>query len=217
MRKLKTDFIVNVPKILEGMYEKLESLPSMSINDFNPDTTLMISIDLNNGFAKEGNLSSPRVFQLIEGTTKLFKKAKEMGIKTVAYTDCHCNDSKELASYIPHCLDSSDESLVVEELKPYLDEIIKKNSTNGFLAKNIADTKYTHYIITGDCTDICISDFARTLNCYLNELNFNGEVLVVLDLIDTYDTPEHDADLLNIVYTTGMISNGIKVIRNIIL
>ena len=71
---------------------------------------------MNNGFAKEGALSSPRVEKIINPIAD-FGKALSSKINTiVAFTDTHDKNSVELKSYPSHCLRGDKESQVVQEL-----------------------------------------------------------------------------------------------------
>ena len=70
-------------------------------------------------------------------------------------------------------------------------------------------------IVIGDCTDICIYQFAVTLKTYFIQNNINKNVIVPMNLVDTYDIPNvHCADLSNIVFLNSMIQNGINVIKS---
>ena len=96
-------------------------------------------------------------------------------------------------------------------------KIVKKNSTNGFFALdslNFDDTD--NIIIVGDCTDICIYQLAITLKSYFNQNNINKDIIVPINLVDTYNIDNvHPAELLNIVFLNSMIQNGIKVVKEI--
>ena len=106
-------------------------------------------------------------------------------------------------------------------IKPILSidniKIVKKNSTNGFFALdnlNFDDTD--NIIIVGDCTDICIYQLAITLKSYFNQNNINKDIIVPINLVDTYNIDNvHPAELLNIVFLNSMIQNGIKVVKEI--
>ena len=83
---------------------------------------------------------------------------------------------------------------------------------NDISFKNIENV-----IIVGDCTDICIYQFAVTLKSYFNQNNIYKQIIVPMDLVDTYDIPKvHNAEIMNIVFFNSMIQNGIKVVKNII-
>ena len=49
----------------KSLLNNLEALSSESINNYDLDKTGLFIVDMNNGFAKEGALSSPRVEKII--------------------------------------------------------------------------------------------------------------------------------------------------------
>lgn len=72
-------------------------------------------------------------------------------------------------------------------------------------------------IIVGDCTDICIYQFAITLKSYFNQNNIAKNITVPINLVDTYDIENvHCAKLLNTVFLNSMIQNGINVIKSFV-
>jgi len=184
---------------------------------FSKDNTTIFSIDMNNGFAKEGALASRRVFDLIAPTAAFLDRAKSAGIEIIGLTDSHDPDSLEFSDYPPHCLAGSVESDIVAELKPFMDRIIPKNSTNAFFAFDGPYLDGFSYIITGCCTDICIYQFAVTLRAYLNHHRINARVIVPRDLSDTFDAEGHDAAAINEIFFASMAANGVEVPANIIL
>ena len=208
-----------IEKILSNykyLLNNLESLSSESINNYDLDKTGLFIVDMNNGFAKEGALYSDRIKSLINPIHEFVKPLENKLNKIIAFTDTHEEDSVELLSYVPHCLSGSDECKVVDELLDIKNlEIIPKNSTNGFFAIDINILNdIDNVVVVGDCTDICIYQFVVTLKAYFNEKNINKNIVVPMNLVDTYDIPfVHPGDLLNVVFFNSMIQNGVKLIK----
>ena len=175
------------------------------------ENTIIFSIDMNNCFAREGALYSKRIEDLIAPTADFLKDAKASGIPVIAFTDSHRADSLEFGGYPPHCLEDSPESEIVDELKPFMDRIIGKNSTNSFFVYDGPYEDGWNYIITGCCTDICIYQYAVTLRAYLNQHDIRSRVIVPRNLADTYDAPGHDADALNRIFFDSMAANCVEV------
>ena len=50
----------------KSLLNNLENLKSLNINNLDLNKTGLFIVDMNNGFAKEGALSSPRVENIIE-------------------------------------------------------------------------------------------------------------------------------------------------------
>lgn len=205
---------------LKIMKNTLDNVPIDYISNYDLDKTDLFIVDVNNGFAKSGALYSPRVEALIDPIYNFVNEIKYKVNNIIAFTDCHDSDAIELSSYPPHCLKGDIESEIVDELKTIDNiKVLEKNSTNGFFAlDDISFNNVENIIIVGDCTDICIYQFAITLKSYFNHNNINKNIIVPINLVDTYDIPgTHPAELLNIVFLNSMIQNGVKVVKEILL
>lgn len=206
-------------KILDNyksLVNNLENLSDFSINDCDLNKIGLFIVDMNNGFAKEGALSSKRVEKIIKPIADLGKSLSSKINTIVAFTDTHDENSVELKSYPTHCLKGDKESEIVEEILSIDNlKILEKNSTNGFFAMDIEKYKHLdHFIVVGCCTDICIYQFVLTLKTYFNQNNLDKNIIVPMNLVETYDADMiHSADLLNTVFLNSMIQNGIKVVK----
>lgn len=223
--KVKKDFFIDedTTKALMEICEIINNVSKINLDDLVPEDTILIIVDMVKGFAIKGALSSPRIGDLIGPMTSFVLKAKEAGISTMAFKDCHTKSSKEFDTFPEHCLDGTLESEIVEEIdKLGIDIVIPKNSTNGFVAKDFEEvkeeilSKYKNFIIVGDCTDICIMQFAQTLKAYFNEYDFEKRVIVPTTLVDTFEFDMHNATLMNIMSLYLMKSMGIEVVKEII-
>ena len=202
----------------KSLLSNLENLKSLSIDNLDLNKTGLFIVDMNNGFAKEGALSSPRVEEIIEPIAD-FGKAISSKINTiVAFTDTHDEDAVELKSYPAHCLRGDMESEVVKEILAIDNlEIIEKNSTNGFFAIDIEKYKnLDNFIVVGCCTDICVYQFVLTLKTYFNQNNLDKNIIVPMNLVETYDIDMvHSGDFLNTIFLNSMMQNGINVVKEI--
>ena len=123
--------ILNNYKVLVN---NLENLYDLNINDYDLNKTGLFIVDMNNGFAKEGALSSPRVEKIIKPIADFGKSLCSKINTIVAFTDTHNKDAVELKSYPIHCLRGDKESEVVQEILAIDNmEILEKNSTNDSL------------------------------------------------------------------------------------
>ncbi len=197
---------------------KMDCLPSLRLQSIPAADTLAISVDLNNGFAKHGALYSERVAALIPGTVRFAQQCKSLAIRLIAVSDHHSPDSPEFSGFPPHCLQGTDEPLIVEELRGFIDQTIAKSSTNGFyrLMEHGLIEPFHNFIITGCCTDICVFTLATAIKTWFNEQNRNCRVIVPVSLVDTYDAPAHSASLLNPVFFGSMLDGGIEVVADIL-
>ncbi|MDN9379940.1 cysteine hydrolase [Clostridioides difficile] len=208
----------NLLNELEALKSNLDNLPIEKIENYDLSKTALFIIDVNNGFAKQGALYSPRVESLIKPIEMFTKKISNKLNRVIAFTDSHTSKSIELLSYPVHCLENDIESELVDELKSIENlQILPKNSTNGFFAlENLDFDNIDNIIIVGDCTDICIYQFAITLKSYFNQHNTEKNIVVPMNLVDTYDIPNvHPAEILNLVFFNSMIQNGVNVLKEI--
>ncbi len=210
------DFLAGAMTSLLEMKDQIEGLPALSLSQLPVGETLVLSIDMNNGFAIEGALSSPRVGEMVPPTAQFLNRCMREGYRVEAYSDCHTAGSVELESYPPHCMEGSWEHQLVDELSQLGLPVTPKNSTNAFFAKpSLCLDGISNLVITGCCTDICIYQCAIALKAYLNEHNQKIRVIVPVDLVETYDGPGHNGDLLNLIFLSSMLSNGIEVVASL--
>lgn len=205
---------------LSQIYDVIENLTEIKLSTLEANKTVLVIIDVINGFVKEGALYSPRNEALIKPIAELSKKCGEFGILKLAFADTHNKDCLEFEIYPPHCIKGTEESAVVNEIKDYI--LIEKNSTNGFLEDKfkqwlISNNQIDTFIVVGDCTDICISQFATTLKTYFNANNIKSKIIVPEQLVNTFDGGLHYADLMHIMALFNMSNNGIELVKNILI
>ncbi|HEY4491539.1 MAG TPA: isochorismatase family cysteine hydrolase, partial [Acidobacteriota bacterium] len=167
---------------IEGWYAELPVISFQSLlKDFGPDQIAILSVDVVNGFCKEGNLASPRVAGIVSPIVQLFKKADLLGVRHyVLLQDTHPAHSKEFEIYPPHCIEGTEESSTVHELRslPHSAnfKVITKQTINPGIEKALPqwlqeNPKVAQYIVVGDCTDICVYLSALYLKTYSVETN----------------------------------------------
>lgn len=203
---------------LKYMKENLNQLKEINVDELIMEKTILFIVDMNNGFAKKGPLYSERVEALINPIAKLGNYLASKKCEVIAFTDSHTIESIELRSYPKHCLSDDEESEVVNEIRCINNiKVISKNSTNGFFClDDISFNNIENVIIVGDCTDICIYQFAVTLKSYFNQKNIYKNIIVPIDLVDTYNIPKiHNAEIMNIVFLNSLIQNGIEVVKTL--
>ncbi|MEG2288602.1 MAG: isochorismatase family cysteine hydrolase [Clostridium sp.] len=205
---------------LNGIKNELSNLKSVSISELPSNKTGIIVIDMVRGFYDVGPLASPRVEKIINPLVELNEKTKEY--KKVFFIDCHKENSTEFKSYPTHCIEGTIESELINELKEYATNgtIVMKNSTNGFYAKEFQkwikeNSHLENFIVTGVCTDICVEAFVISLITYFNENNQWKNIIVPINLVETFDLGNHDAELMNLISLYKMKSNGIKIVKSI--
>lgn len=217
----KNELIEKSTKTLGDIFDFLAKLPAVKLKDLQGKQTTLVIVDMVNGFVREGALKSPRVEGLIPEIARLSKTCDEFKITKIAFADYHTKASPEFDSFPEHCMAGSIEAEIVDELKEiggYM--LIPKNSTNGFLEeafqKWLKENNHINtFIITGDCTDICIQQFAVTLKTWFNMQNKRVRIIVPINAVDTYDYDLHNGDLMHVMALYFMMASGIEVVKRV--
>jgi len=217
----KNIFVEESKNTLVSIVDMLNEVESANLNELEKDKTVLVIIDMINGFAKQGALMSPRVESLIPEIKRLSKACDNSGIEKIAFADYHKEVAVEFESYVPHCMINTNECEVVDELKTVGGyRLINKNSTNGFLEDEFqkwfeSNKDIVNYIVVGDCTDICIQQFTLSVKAWFNKENIKSRIIVPINAVDTYDFEMHNGDLTNIMALYNMRINGVEVVKNI--
>ncbi|MDE6088340.1 MAG: cysteine hydrolase [Oscillospiraceae bacterium] len=194
-------------------------------NDYNlkKENTMLVIVDMVNGFLTQGALASPRCAEIIPQVRKLLILTLENQIPVLAFADSHRPDSPEFRSFPVHCLENTPESEIEDSLQALLDQvgnvrIIPKNSTNGFFAPDFQKYLWIHpelqnFIVCGVCTDICVMQFALTLQAWANQNQKKLNIFIPVNAVATYDAPGHDAESLQKVALEIMQQAGINLIN----
>ncbi|MFV0381342.1 MAG: cysteine hydrolase family protein, partial [Breznakia sp.] len=178
---------------------------------------LVFIVDMVNGFCREGSLHDTSILEISKEIKKLLKHCDHH----IFVCDSHDLNAREFGSYPIHCVAQTAETEVIKELRPFVNTILYKNSTNTFVAKSFQDQlsmiqeNYQDIIIVGCCSDICILQFALSLNTYFNEINAQDKrVIVPINMCETYHIDRlHDQEKMNEIACDMMLTNGIKVVK----
>lgn len=201
--------------VLEAAEKCLEALPDWNPGAIDPEHSVIVTVDMNIGFTREGALASSRVNAIVPAIAAFLQQCRERKIPIVGVTDSHPINAVEFASYPVHCVEGTAESEFVPELREFPEVMIRKNSTNAFFAPEMAKAlgKADTVVIIGCCTDICIEQFAVTMKAFSNQENRPVKVIVPRQLVETYDAPGHDAELMGTTALMSMLGNGIEVVN----
>ena len=206
---------------LDECRKSMTALAPLAADRLAAERTALVVIDMVNGFAREGALASPQVTALIPHVTALVRRCGELGIARIALSDCHTSHSAEFASFPSHCQEGTEEAELVGELQEVGGLLhISKNSTNGFLEEEFLRWLGTHpdvdtFLVAGDCTDICIQQFALTLKAHFNRLDLTSRVIVPADAVATYDAPGHNAALCHLMALCNMRTGGVEIVSGV--
>ena len=201
-----------------------------------PDRVALLAVDVTSGFCSQGPLSSDRVARIAEPISGLFRLAHERGVRHfVLPQDTHSEDAVEFGSFPPHCVRGTAEALTVPELRglPFsgLFSIIEKDTISSSIGTELdawleGHPQVTTFLVTGDCTDLCVYQLAMHLRLRANALHLQDvRVILPLDCIDTFDLPvdvasqvgamPHHGDLLHLVFLYSMAQNGIEIVSEV--
>lgn len=224
MKKIDQEsFMKKSSETLSNILDSFENLEKLNVEDLVGEAALII-MDMNNGFARKGALYSPRVEALIPEISRITHAfAEKKDIPVIMVNEDHLEEAREFQSYPPHCIRGTEEAEIISELADISNKIILgKNCTNAFVVDEFKETLLNLYkkgikkfVVVGDCTDICIYQGAVSMQTYFNHHNYDGQVIVPIYAVDTYDMDavNHDGDLMNVVFLYSMIGNGVKVVR----
>ncbi|QVK17435.1 cysteine hydrolase [Mycoplasmatota bacterium] len=221
--KNKEMFLKNSEAILGKIVEQLDNLEAVDLKTLDKNKTAVVIVDMVNGFVKKGALQSDRIASLVPEVVKIAKWCDELQIKKVVLADSHPENTPEFKSYPCHCVKGTEEAEVVNEIKTignYL--LIEKNSTNGFIEPVfqkwlIENKEINNFIVVGDCTDICVLQFALTLKTHFNRINEDSRIIIPMNAVDTYDFETHNGDLMHLIGLYFMMINSIEIVKEIII
>lgn len=159
---------------------------------------LLVIVDMNNGFTREGVFKNSYLEALIPGINELAHSYDSTGNTIALINEKHTVNSAEFRIFPPHCIAGTSEAEIVDELKWIMNDykIFYKNSTNGMLNDNFRE--YLHnfslreVVIVGGVTDICVFELALSMKKFFDNANMDIPVIVAENLVDTYDAPWHD-------------------------
>ncbi len=208
---------------LSCSFDLLSSLPCLPLQELDAQHTALVLVDLVEGFARQGALSSTRIEALLPAAAALTARCAAADMKIIALADCHTPNSLELQSFPPHCLRGTEEAGLCREIEQAAGSytLIEKNSTNGLLEPAFDSWRKGHpgintYIVIGDCTDICVQQFAVAAKAWHNTRDLPLRVIVPISLVDTFDADGHPADFLNVVSLMLMQAGGVEIVREIV-
>lgn len=181
---------------------------------------VLIVVDMVNGFVYNGPLHDIECSKIIPRQKEIIDDYLDNGDLVVFIKDTHTKDSIEFSRMPIHCLENTDESELVPELREYVgrDNVItiNKNSTSfneapkfRELITNLVNLKRVDEI--GVCTDICDFNGIMGLANRLNQENRDVSIYVHEDAVATFNETERSeyveaAKLL-------MKQQGINIIR----
>jgi hypothetical protein len=228
--------VAGAPEFLDWLARWYDALPVVSLTDMfpQPERGAILVEDLLIGFCREGALASPRIDALVPGAVRIIERARAAGVpRVVSSQDAHTPDTPEFEAFPPHCIRGTREADLVPEIAALQAQgaftVIEKNSlstsvTPAFERWLENNDDITHYLVIGDCTDLCIYQLSMFVRLWANATNRQDRTVVVAaSVVDTYDLPvaaangalPHPGDLLHVLFLYHMALNGIHVVQAI--
>lgn len=205
-------------EIKERMFNAYNKKGELTTN-FDEIESLVIVVDMVNGFVKVGPMSTPYMKALIPEISKIIKSHKRPKRKVAFVKEDHDEDCTEFKKFPGHCKKGDYEAQIIEEYDEYLNEslIYNKNSTSAIFAPGFLEDirkmkNLKRIIIVGGCTDICSMNVAIPLINYFDQINKEVEIILPKNANDTYDAPNHNRDEYNEMAYKFMMQAGIKVV-----
>lgn len=203
---------------LKNIAEDLNQSPRLQAEDFNHEKTLLLHIDIVEGFLHFGALHSPVVAEILPYVVALNEKLNRA--QKVFILDEHPEDAVEFDSFPAHCVEGSGESHLVKALQPYAtpEQTFRKNSTNTFHAPGFMDwlkrQEFENIILVGDVTDICVLQAGLALKTWYNEQNKRVRMLLPAEGVDTFELPatNHDRTLMNLFSLYNLRQAGLEIL-----
>lgn len=205
---------------LEALHADLFSRPAVKLTKEETAGAVHIAVDMVNGFVKEGALSSPEVLSINPAVAGFAEVCKRAGVANYALCDCHDDNCSEFLTYPVHCVKGSEECELTDELKQAADfRVFPKLSVNGWLEpdfqKAVIDNNFNFFIITGDCTDMCVVQLALSLKSGMNRINRPCRVIIPTDLVATCNLPTRSVRTGELAALLVMQTNGIEIAGNV--
>lgn len=221
---------------LDQWYANLPELPLDDLIGGKPERVAITCVDVIVGFCTEGPLSSPRVQNIVAPIAELFTRVREAHVHHFLLPqDAHPQEAVEFGAFPVHCVRGTREADTAPELTalPFAGEftVFPKNSLSAAYNTEFAPWVQDHpevdtYIVTGDCSDLCVYQLAMFLRLDANARNLQRRVVLPANCVDTYDTPlevakelgiyAHPGDFHHVVFLHSMAMNGVEVVKALV-
>jgi len=157
---------------------------------------LLVVVDMQNGFLREGNLASDRCLAVLPAVRWEVDEALAAGRRVLFTADTHEIDDAEFTVFPEHCLRGTREAGLVDELLPLLDRddvlLVHKRRYSALFETEMEGHLHRFGIdsvrICGVCTDICVLHTTADLR------DRDFPVTVAVHATATFDGPGHPAD-----------------------
>ena len=170
----------------------------MSNSVIAPNATheLLVVVDMQNGFLREGNLASDRCLAVLPAVLREVDDALANGRRVLFTADTHEVDDAEFTVFPEHCVRGTREADLVDELLPFLARedvlLVRKRRYSAFFESEMDGHLHRFGVdsvrICGVCTDVCVLHTTADLR------NRDLPVTVAAAATGTFDLPGHPGE-----------------------
>lgn len=160
----------------------------------------ILIIDMLKGFLEKGDLfCGKEARKIIPYVTDLLNS--NSGAKVFYLCDNHAENDEEFKMFPPHCIKGTEESEIIEELRPFRGEIIPKTRYSCFfktsLEKRLSEIKPAKVMVAGVCTNICVLHTVADLR------NRDYKVEILKNCVASFDQEAHKSALIHMEKILG--------------
>jgi nicotinamidase-related amidase len=204
----------------------LQGLPALELAGLEPARTALASVDMTQGFCRQGALASERAAAVIPAVADTVGRLTAHGVPDaqIAFIqDSHPEDAQEFSVYPPHCVKGSLEAEAVSELRalPHWQDYrhFKKNSiashTSAGFRGWLDGLEVNTIVAVGVVTDLCLYTLALHLQTHNLAAGLGRRIVVPETCTQTWDAPGHPGDLYHALFLHQLGRNGVEVVREI--
>lgn len=192
------------------------------MKDIKDITSLLVNVDMVNGFVKKGAMADPYIQNIVPEHIRLMKKMQEKQEGIAIIKDTHKEKCREFNRFPAHCVEGTQESELIEELKVFEKDALlyQKNSTCTMYAPNFIEDiekmkNLKEIIIIGCCTDICILNLAIPLQNYFDQKDVDIKITIPKNAVETYHGLNHNREEYNTIAFKLMQQAGINIVETL--
>ena len=128
--------------------------------------------------------------RIVSRVEELIIREKDKGSNVVFVADNHDPDDLEFQMFPKHCVRGTDETDVIHQLAPYVEEVLQKRRYSAFfdtdLEQRLGMLGTDELILCGVCTDICVMHTAADAR------NRDITVEVISDAVASFNQSAHN-------------------------
>ena len=157
---------------------------------------LLVVVDMQHGFLREGNLANARCLEALEPVRREVDRALSAGWPLVLTADTHEVDDAEFATFPEHCVRGTSEAELVDELRPAAAQpeawVVRKRRYSALHDSELPAILKRYAIdrvrVCGVAADICVTYTTADLR------NLDLPVTVAAAATRTFDLPDHPGE-----------------------